>query len=382
MTEALHFDGLRVIDLTRLLPGPICSLLFADLGADVVKIEDTGGGDYARYYPPMNGDYGAFFAAVNRNKRSMKLNLKSEEGVAILKEMVKGADVLLESFRPGVMERLGVGWDELRTINPRLVYCAISGYGQTGPYRDRAGHDINYVAKTGLLDQTGKKGGPVVVPGFQLADIGGGALYAAFGVTSALYARERTGEGSFVDISMTEGALTFAMPAIANMSGGEQQVRGDNMLTGGVPCYDVYETADGRYLSVGPLEPKFWAGFVQAIERPDLVSDSMSRSDDTRQKVQEALRTKTLAQWQEIFDVIDVCVEPVKTFEEVLEDEHHRARKMFFELAGVQHVRTPVTPVDRSHEPAPAHGEHTDAVLRELGKSDDEIDALREAGVV
>lgn len=381
----MQLDGLKVLDLSRLLPGPMCSLMLADIGADVLKIEDTQGGDYARYYPPFVGDYGALFASVNRNKRAMTLNLKSAEGGEILRELVRDADVLLESFRPGVMDRLGVGYDALREINPALVYCAITGYGQSGPYRDRAGHDSGYLAKAGLLAYNGRRGESVHLPSFQLADIAGGALYAAFGICAALVGRYRTGEGAFVDVSMTEGALTFAIPAIAATSAGEAQAQGDTLLTGGVACYDVYETLDGRALAVGSLEPKFWAAFLATIGRTDLLGDGLSRGDEgqrVRAEVAGVIASKTQAEWAEMFAHVDACVEPAATFEEVLEDAHHAARKMFFELAGVQHVRTALTPVDREHTPAPSHGAHTDEVLRGLGRDEDAIGALRQAGVV
>lgn len=381
----LYLEGVKVLDLTRLLPGPVCTLLLADLGADVIKIEDTAGGDYARYYPPLVDDVGAFFASVNRNKRGMTLNLKHPDGVSLLKELAADADVLVESFRPGVMERLGVGFDALHEVNPRLVYCAITGYGQTGPYRDLAGHDNGYLARTGLLALNGRRGGSVHLPPFQLADIAGGALYAAFGISAALLGRTRTSEGAFLDISMTEGALTFAIPAIASQMAGEPQRQGDNMLTGAVPCYDVYDTADGRCLAVGSLEPKFWAAFVSTIGRPDLLGSGLSQGDEgarVRAEIATVMREKTLSEWSVLFAGVDACVEPVATYDEVLVDAQHVARKMFFTLGGVQHVRTPLTPIDREHRPAPQRGEHTDDVLRDLGKDDRAIASLRTAGVV
>lgn len=381
----LHLQGIKVLDLSRLLPGPMCTLLLADIGADVLKIEDTMGGDYARYYPPLVGDSGAFFASLNRNKRSMTLNLKDPRGAELLRELVCDADVLLESFRPGVMERLGVGYDVLRERNPGLVYCAITGFGQSGPDRDRAGHDNGYLARSGLLALNGRRGESVHLPSFQLADIAGGALQAAFGICAALVGRARTGEGAFVDISMTEGALALAMPAIASHAAGEPQVQGDNLLTGGVPCYDVYETSDGRALAVGGLEPKFWSSFVVAIGRPDLLGDGLATGPAgarVREEIAAVLATKTLAEWTTVFGAIDACVEPALRYSEVLEDAQHLARRMFFTLGGVQHVRTPLAPADREHTPAPAKGAHTDDVLRQLGRDDAAIDELRAHGVV
>lgn len=383
--EASWLSGLKVLDLSRLLPGPFCSLLLADMGAAVLKIEEPRGGDYARYYPPHVGDVGAFFGAINRNKRSMTLNLKEAEGVELFHRLVQGADVVIESFRPGVMDRLGVGYEVLREINPELVYCAISGYGATGPLKERAGHDLNYMARCGLLDLNGRSGEGPVVAGFQLADIAGGALYAALGIVSALFKRERSGVGSFIDISMTEGALSFALPTLATLGAGEAARRGEGMLGGGVPSYDVYETADGRYLSVAPLEPKFWTGFVAAIGAPELVSEGLSSGPDAaaaRARVRAIIASKPLEAWEAIFTLADVCVEPVRSLDEVLVDELFKARKVFFELGGIQHARTPLTPEHMEHRPAPELGEHTEEALVALGLSSSQIEGLRSRGIV
>lgn len=382
MTE-LWLEGIRVLDFSRLLPGPFCTMLLADMGADVVKIEAPGGGDYARYYPPSVDGNGVFFSSVNRNKRSMTVNLKDPEGVDLIERLARDADVVIESFRPGVMDRLGVGYEALSKLNPKLIYCAISGYGQTGPYAKRAGHDLNYLAHTGLLDQTGEPEAPTV-PGFQLADIAGGALYAALGICGALFHRERRGSGSFLDISMTEGALSLATMMLANTAAGHPVERSDGMLTGGIPSYDVYRTLDDRFLAVGPLEPKFWVGFVNAIESPELVHLGHATGEEgekARTLIAEKIEQKTYDAWVELFAELDVCVEGVQTLEEVLESEIHRTREIFFELAGITQVRTPVTPT-REHTPAPALGQHTEAILAELGYSSQEIEHLRKAETV
>jgi crotonobetainyl-CoA:carnitine CoA-transferase CaiB-like acyl-CoA transferase len=315
----------------------------------------------------------------------MTLNLKDEEGVFILQKLVEEADILVESFRPGVMDRLCLGYETLSDINKDLIYCSISGYGQTGPMKDKAGHDLNYVARAGLLEQNGRAGDMPVVPGFQLADIAGGALYAAVGILGALHKRDRTGEGAHVDISMTEGALSLHLPLHAMIAAGQPQPRGEGMLTGGLPCYDVYETKDGQFLSVGPLEPKFWMGFVQAIDAPEIAGDGMStgkQGEETRQKVAEVLVEKTLEEWLRVFEGVDVCVEPVRSPAEVLEDELFKAREMFFDIAGVHQTRTPLTPKGREHAAAPGLGEHTDDVLRELGYDGEEVAEMRDGGVV
>lgn len=383
--DELWLSGLKVLDLSRLLPGPFCTLMLADMGADVLKIESPSGGDYARYYPPMAGEYGAFFAGINRNKRSMTLNLKDEKGVYVLQKLVEEADILVESFRPGVMDRLCLGYETLSDINEGLIYCSISGYGQTGPMKEKAGHDLNYLARAGLLEQNGRSSEMPVVPGFQLADIAGGALYAAVGILGALHKRDRTGKGAHVDISMTDGALSFHLPLHSTLAAGQPQERGEGMLTGGLPCYNIYETKDGRYLSVGSLEPKFWMGFVQVIDAPELAGEGMNageKSEETRRQVADKLRQKTLAEWVRLFDEADVCVEPVRSPAEVLEDELFQARHMFFDIAGVHQTRTPLTPVDRDHTAAPTLGEHTDEVLEGLGYDSDKIAQMREIGAI
>lgn len=363
-------EGLRVVDFSRLLPGPFCSLLLADMGADVIKVESPQGGDYARYYPPMVGEYGAFFAGLNRNKRSIALDLKREEGLDAAKRLVASADVVIESFRPGVMARLGLGYEVLSEADERLIYCSISGFGQDGPLATRAGHDLNFMARSGLLDQNGVVGEKPGMPGFQLGDIAGGALYAAVGILGALYHRERTGEGQAVDISMTEGALSFHLAVHASLAAGQPQSRGEGMLTGGLPSYDVYQTGDGRALAVAPLEPKFWDQFVEAIGAPELAPDGMAQGEQgrrTKEEVARILATRTRDEWMEVFARVDVCVEPVLRPEEVVEDELFVARDIFFHLAGVRHTRTPVTPRDAQHRRAPRLGEHTGEILDELG---------------
>ena len=358
----LMLEGVRVLDFTRLLPGPFATLLLADMGADVIKIEDTARGDYARYYPPMAGESSAFFESVNRNKRSITLNLKSPDGVNVARRLAATADVVIESFRPGVMEKLGIGPETLRGEFPRLVYCSISGYGQTGAMADRAGHDLNYMAHAGLL---GQNGAFPTVPGYQVADLAGGALYAALGITSALYHRERTGVGATLDISMTEGALSLALPLLAMHSAGGTTTPAGGMLTGGIAAYNVYKTKDGRALAVGSLEPKFWAGFLAEIGVPELIADGHG-SPEAIHKVSEVIARYDLDVWLARFDRIDVCVEGVKSLDEVLESELHRSREVFFQLSGVTQGRTPLTP-PRKHIGAPALGEHTQAVMEELG---------------
>ncbi len=357
-------QGVRVLDVSRLLPGPFCSMLLADMGAEVIKIEDTQGGDYARYYPPFtDAGHGAFFEAINRNKQSVAINLKDPRGVDLFIDLAAQADVVLESFRPGVMERLGCGYEVLKQANPDLVYCAITGYGQDGPYADKAGHDLNYLALAGLLEQNGPLGEAPVPPGFQLADIAGGALYGALGITGALFQRARGEGGSFVDISMTEGALSLHIPLHGNLRAEDrEQVRGGEMLTGGVPCYGVYETKDGAYLAVGALEPKFWTGFCEVAGLTGYADDGLAsgkKRREVRAAVAARIAEKTQNEWVELLEGHDVCVEPVLRPTQALDAEVFQARQMFSAAQGVTFTNSPMTPTDSDHARAPTHGAHT-----------------------
>lgn len=382
----LLLDGLKVLDLSRLLPGPFCSLLLADMGADVIKVEDVQGGDYARYYPPMVDELGAFFASLNRNKRSLSLNLKSARGVALLEQLIARSDVLLESFRPGVLARLGLDAARLEALNPKLITCAITGYGQDGPLHKRAGHDLNYLALSGVLEDCGGESGLHPL-GVQIADIAGGALYAALGITSALWRRERTGLGCQLDISMTEGALSLNMMAIANYkASGALPRRHDELLSGGVPAYRIYDTADARQLAVGALEPKFWSSLVEALELPQLASEGLAtgaRGQEVAAQLQAVFKREPLEVWVTRLSALDACVEPVLRLDEVLDHELFRARQLFFTLQGVQHTRSPLTPQDRAHSSAPALGQDTAQILREtLGLDDAAVAQLEREGVV
>jgi crotonobetainyl-CoA:carnitine CoA-transferase CaiB-like acyl-CoA transferase len=389
----------RVLDLTRLLPGGFCSLLMADLGADVVKVEDTGMGDYVRWAPPYYGSdeqqglgtRSALYLALNRGKRSIRVDLKSEGGRDALLRLAPEFDVVLESYRPGVLDRLGCGYDVLREANPRLVLCAITGYGQTGPKAQAAGHDMNYLGLTGLLGLTGEPGGRPIQSAGQIADIGGGALMAAFGVMAALRERERTGEGQFVDISMTDGALSWlAMVAGAHLCDGQVPERGRGQLTGGFLCYLPYEAADG-WVTCGALEPKFWRNFCEGVGREDLVeSQFQAPESDAWHEVAEIFRSRTREEWRAFNDEHDAMIEPVLELDEALDSELVRAREMVVEvdqpeLGPVRLLGAPVklsrTPADPTR-PAPALGEHTEEVLREAGFADDELAALLESGAV
>ena len=270
-------DDVRVLDLTRLLPGPFCTVVLADFGADVIKVEDTAGGDYMRWMPPLVDEYSAMFHPLNRNKRSMAIDLKNPLGREAFLRLAATADVVVESFRPGVMDRLGIGFASLREVNPKLVLCSISGYGQDGPFRERAGHDLNYAAVAGVLLLGGSSASGPAMPGLQVGDLGGGAMDAALAIMIALHHAARTGRGQHCDISMVDGLISWAgVHASQLFATGEPPEPGGGLLTGRHPCYRIYPCADG-YLSVGALEPKFWREFVEVIGLPELGGDGLAR---------------------------------------------------------------------------------------------------------
>ncbi len=387
-------SDIRVLDLSRLLPGGFCSLLLADFGADVLKVEDTGMGDYVRWSPPYyegadDTAKSALFLSLNRGKRSIRLNLKEEAGREVLLRLVRSHDVLLESFRPGVMERLGVGYERLREENPRLVYCAITGYGQDGPYTARSGHDMNYLGLNGLLGLSGDAGGPPVQAAGQIADLGGGALMAAFGILAALRERDRSGEGQLVDVSMFDGSLSWlAMVAARYLAEGVAPGRGGLELAGSLVCYRPYECKDG-WVTLGALEPKFWQAWCRGVGREDLIEKQFSApGSEAHAEVEALFRERTRDEWHEFAEQHDCCLEPVLGLDEALSSELVRAREMVVEVdqPGTDGVRLLGVPVKLSRTPGapagpgPALGEHTHQVLAGLGYSDDEVAALIESG--
>ena len=397
-------DGVRVLDLSRLLPGGFCSLALADLGAEVLKVEDTGMGDYVRWAPPVYdgaavGAGSALFLALNRNKTSIRIDLKHERGREVLLRLAAEHDVLLESFRPGVLDRLGVGYERLREVNPGLVYCAITGYGQDGPYRDRSGHDMNYLGLAGLLGLTGEADGPPVQAAGQIADLGGGALMAAVGILAALRERDGapgrpgSGEGQVVDVSMHDGALSWlAMVAGRMFAEGVGPRRGALELAGSLVCYRPYRCADG-WVTLGALEPKFWAEWCRGVGREDLIERQFDGpSSGTHREVAELFAQRTREEWQRFASEHDCCLEPVLELEEAVESELVRARGMVVEIdqPGVPEpvrqlgppIRLSRTPADHARRPGPALGEHTAEVLAALGYAPADIVALEQSGAV
>lgn len=330
-------EGVKILDFTSLLPGAICTQYLADLGADVVKIEPPGHGDAAR--GPKGTPPGGIFHVTNRNKKSCAVDLKSAKGLARVKELVAVAQVLVEGFRPGVMERLGLSWEAARAINPALVYCSITGYGQQGPLAEKAGHDINYQAYGGTAGQNVIDGSRPSPGGVPLADLGGGALTSAVGILAALYDAQRSGTGRHVDIAMADAVMALNVSALSSkmMFGGQDPVAGRDILSGGLPCYSTYRTSDGRYLAVGALEPKFWQTFCTAIERPDLIARGWvmgPNRDAAVVEVEGVIAKKTLAEWEAVLAEVDACTAPVLTLEESLTHANAQARGMVIEVSG------------------------------------------------
>jgi crotonobetainyl-CoA:carnitine CoA-transferase CaiB-like acyl-CoA transferase len=378
-------EGTRVLDLSRLLPGPFATLVLADLGATVDKVEDPGQGDYLRHMPPQVGGSNAAFAMLNRGKRSVVLDLKQAAAKSALKRMLATYDVLFEQFRPGVMTRLGLSIDELRAENPRLVVCSLTGYGQTGPLAHRAGHDLNYLARAGILGATGPAGGAPTVPGFQLADISGG-LWSIIAILAALKERDRTGKGAHLDIAMSEGTLPFMTTSVAAALAGMTRERGAEELTGGLAPYGVYETKDGRYVALAALEPKFWIAFAGELGFEASLGDLVPGPHQAplKERVAAIFKERTRDEWSEWAATRDCLVEPVLSPTELRADAHLAARDVFFDLGSPRgaspQIRTPVTPRGASFSPPPEPGEHTRAVLGDAGLAGAEIDALLASG--
>ncbi len=393
MTGPLH--DVRILDLTRLLPGGYATLLMADLGADVVKVEEPGKGDYIRWTPPMVGANSASHVALNRNKRSVTLDLKKEEGKSLFLRLVRSFDVVIESFRPGVMDRLDLGWDRLRTEKPALIYCAITGFGQDGPRARVAGHDVNYMGYAGALSIMGEEDRRLVIPGLQIGDLAGGGMAAVISVLSALHRRAVTGQGALCDVSMTDGVFSWLSIHAAQFLATKQIPERELMpLSGAYPCYRVYPAADG-WLSVGALEPQFWSALCEALGRPDLEGAAFAVGERRQEVIDELdalFATRTRAQWVESFAGRDVCVGPVNDFTEAFEDEQIKARGMIVEgeLEGNGAWRFVGNPIKISdHEqpelvrrPPPGLGEHTDELLAEIGLADSEIRQLRQNGIL
>lgn len=396
----LPLDHIRVLDLTRLAPGPHCTMLLADMGADVIKIEEPGGGRRASMEREREdaAERDAqerrrrAFSALERNKRSITLNLKSAEAKNAFYELVKSADVVVEGYRPGVVKRLGVDYDTLSAINPRIICCSISGYGQDGPYRLLVGHDINYIATAGALGIIGHKDGPPAIPANLLGDYGGGGMHAALAICMAVIAREKTGRGQNIDLAMTDGVLTLMASTFSEaFAAGRPVRRGDHRLTGLNPFYNVYECADGKYISVGANEPWFYENLCRALGGDQYTGDYAAtgdRREEVREFFRSAFKTRSRDDWFAELKDKDVCAAPVYDMDEVADDPQVRAREMLVDLphpefGSVRQVGLSLklsdTPGQIRHV-APLRGEHTETVLRQLGWNDDRIAGLRSEG--
>lgn len=375
-------EGIKIIDLSRMLPGPYCSMILADHGARVIAIEDK------RY---MADDI--FLSPVNRNKDHMTLNLKTKEGYEIFFKLIKEADVLMEGFRPGVTKRLGIDYETLKKINPRIIYCSISGYGQDGPFRDIAGHDVNYLSFAGILGMIGEKDRSPCIPGIQIADLAGGGMNAAIGILLALVARERTGEGQYIDISMTDGMVgLLSVPLHIFQRNGMVPKRSDTFLSHRYACYNVYETADRRYISIGAVENRFWKNLCDILDVPEYVP--LQYDDSHRKEIlafcRKAFKKKTLEQWVEELRDKDVCWGKVQNLEEVLNDPLFLARDMVGEVKDNKGKSVTVLgiPVKLSDTPgsirtAPiSFGESTKKILEKLGYTEREIEEFNEKKIV
>ena len=374
-------NGITVIDLSRLLPGPYCSMILADHGARVIAVEDK------RFLAD-----GLFFNLINRNKEHMSLNLKTEKGKEIFFRLIQNADVLLEGFRPGVVDRLGVGYETVQKVNPKIIYCSITGYGQNGPFRDRAGHDANYMSYAGVLDLIGEADRPPSIPGVPIADIAGGSMNAAIGILLALIARQNTGKGQYIDISMTDGMVAFLPTALFfRQLTGQEPARADGLFSHRYACYNTYETADGQFLSIGAVEKRFWRQLCDLLglsDYADLQYDDQRRLEILN-SMRQAFKQKTLDEWNAVLGDKDVCWGRVQSLSEVLEDPLFRQRKMVVEIKGSDGKRSKTlgVPVKLSETPGAVRtppvdfGASTTDILRELGYSENEIERFEKDGV-
>jgi len=387
-------DGLRILDLTRLLPGAFCSQILADMGAEVIKIEEPKEGDYNRTFPPMAKTESGSFLLLNRNKKSLTINLKTPAGKEIFRKLVLEADILLEGFRPGVMDRLGLGFAALEKLNPRLIYCAISGYGQDGPYRLAPGHDLNYMAIAGALQLFGKAGQAPIVPGLSIADVGGGSLMAVSGVLAAVISRGRTGKGQFIDISMTDGAVSWlALHGADYLFAGIEPRGGERPFIGQAPCYNIYACADGKYVALGIIESQFWERFCNAVGLPELIAEPWPVGDAAERQfaqLRALFVSKTRDAWIAELGNADIPFTAVNSLQEAFADPQLQHRNMLLEVEHPREGKIPQLgfPIKMSGTPCeiyaapPLLGEHSAALLDALGYTAEEIAAFKSDGVI
>lgn len=380
---SLALSGVKVLDLSMNLPGPYMTWLLALMGAEIVKVENPEGGDYARMLAGRKNS--PYFNAVNRNKKSLALNLKHPEGREIFLKLLDIYDVVVEGFRPGTMDRFGLGYDDVCHVNPRVIYVSISGYGQYGPYRLRAGHDINYLALAGILGMTGTRDGSPALPGIQVADLAGGSLMALVGLLVALVQRGKTGEGQFIDASMFHGSFSLATMVFAGIDQGlEEPLPARMLLNGRFPCYGLYRTSDGAYMSLGALEYKFWENFCHALGREDLLPEQFGGPDATA-ALQAVFASRSRAEWVEFLRDVDACCEPVLTLDEAANSDMVIGAGMIHPHGDGRYLGSPLrlskspAPADT---PAPALGEHSREILGQLGLAHHHLEELSRKGII
>jgi len=383
----MDLQNIRVLDLTRLLPGPFASQLLTDLGAEVIKVEDPKVGDYAREVDPQIDGMSVGFAMVNRGKKAITLDLKTDEGKGVFYGLVEEADVVFEQFRPGVVDRLGIDYEDLQEYNEDIVYCSLSGYGQSGPCRDWVGHDLNYVGLAGLLDMTRKtRTADPVIPGYPVADMVGG-LFAAFGILGAVAAGDHENGGRYLDVAMADAVLSLSHAVTARALVGEDPRPRETALTGQFPWYGVYRTADDRFITFAANESKFWEEFCRTIDRKDLVeyhlTENKAELAALREQLTEEFLSRTSAEWEELADENNIMVAPVRTPREAVDDRHFRDRGMVLE-GTYPRLNVPILADGLRGEttPPPRQGEHTDQILKTHGLSEERIEELRQDDVL
>jgi len=387
-------DGFRVLDLTRLLPGDYCAMILGDMGAEVIKVEEPSLGDYIRWVPPLINGQSVSHLMLNRNKKSMKLNLKSDKGKEIFYKLVERSDVVIECFRPGVVKKLGIDYEAISKVNQRIVYCSMSGYGQDGPYRNLPGHDVNYIGYGGVLGITGPASGAPVIPGVQIADLTTG-LMAVTAILAALLARERMGRGQYIDVSFLDVVTSLiVLPAAFHIGEGRPPKRGEWFLNGGFPCYNVYESKDRKYITIGCLEEEFWANLCKALNVTDFIKYQYTTDDaklkEMFQAISKIFKTRTLKEWIKFLSKEDVPCGPVYDMDEVFKDPQILHRKMVVEVEypSVGRIKQLGTPMKFSETPCeirsppPSFGEHTEQILKWLGYPEREISSMREKGLI
>lgn len=392
---SLPLEGIRVLDLSRYLPGPLCTQILADFGAEVIKVEDPRGGELGRSVPPLIAGESPRFYAVNRNKKSITLDLKQEDGREVFRQLAGKADVVVDQFRPGVMTKMGLGYDDLKQINPGIIYCAITGYGLTGPKADAAGHDLNYLSLAAVTGLTGTYRGTPAMSGAQIADITGGTLYSALAIMLALASRQKTGRGQLCDIAMMDCSISLLAYSLGEWAGrGDLPEMGNDILTGGYAFYNIYKTRDDKFVSLGAVESKFWSDFCHKVDRPEYIKCQWNRDlqPDMIDDVRAIMLSRTQDQWVEYFEDCDICFTPVLNMEEMCAHPQTIAREMILKVTDFkgsgQDIPLTGVPIKLSDTPGEARlnfpqlGEHNHQVLREAGYSDIEIEGFKQNKVI